>query len=232
MVTGASNSDLAIVLIDARKGVLDQTRRHAAIASLLGIRDVVLAVNKMDLVGFDQAVFERIVADFHAVLGHLRALAVTAIPVCARDGDNVTRSGTRMPWYQGTTLLAALESAEPGHDGSARPFRMPVQLVNRPDHTFRGYAGTIAAGTLRPGDAVVNATSRIEARVARIVTMDGDLDVARAGQPVTLVLDREIDVSRGDVLAAAPAAGARRTDRCPRGLDGRHVRCSAAAPIR
>jgi bifunctional enzyme CysN/CysC len=205
MVTGASNSDLAIVLIDARKGVLDQTRRHAAIASLLGIRDVVLAVNKMDLVGFDQAVFQQIVADFHAMLGHLHALAVTAIPVCARDGDNVTTSGTRMPWYQGTTLLAALESAEPGHDGGARPFRLPVQLVNRPDHTFRGYAGTVAAGTLRPGDAVVNAASRVEARVARIVTMDGDLDVARAGDPVTLVLDREIDASRGDVLAAAPA---------------------------
>jgi bifunctional enzyme CysN/CysC len=205
MVTGASNSDLAIVLIDARKGVLDQTRRHAAIASLLGIRDVVLAVNKMDLVGFDQAVFERIVGDFHAVLGHLHALAVTAIPVCARDGDNVTTPGTRMPWYQGTSLLAALESAEPGHDGAARPFRLPVQLVARPDQTFRGYAGTVAAGTLRPGDTVVNAASRVEARIARIVTMDGDLDAARAGEPVTLVLDREIDASRGDVLAAAPA---------------------------
>ena len=205
MVTGASNSDLAIVLIDARKGVLDQTRRHAAIASLLGIRDVVLAVNKMDLVGFDQAVFERIVGDFHAVLGHLHALAVTAIPVCARDGDNVTTPGTRMPWYQGTSLLAALESAEPGHDGAARPFRLPVQLVARPDQTFRGYAGTVAAGTLRPGDTVVNAASRVEARIARIVTMDGDLDAARAGDPVTLVLDREIDASRGDVLAAAPA---------------------------
>ena len=160
MVTGASNADLAIVLIDARKGVLDQTRRHAAIASMLGIRDVVLAVNKMDLVGFEQAVFERIVADFHAVLGHLHALAVTAIPVCARDGDNVTRSSTRMPWYQGATLLAALESAEPGHDGDGRAFRLPVQLVSRPDQTFRGYAGTIAAGTLRPGDTVVNAASR------------------------------------------------------------------------
>jgi bifunctional enzyme CysN/CysC len=204
MVTGASNADLAVVLIDARKGVLDQTRRHAAIASLLGIRDVVLAVNKMDLMGFDEAVFQRIVADFHAVLGHLHALQVTAIPVCARDGDNVTRPGTRMPWYQGTTLLAALETAEPGSDGQARPFRMPVQIVARPDHTFRGYAGTVAAGTLRPGDTVVNAASRTEAKVARIVTMDGDLEAARAGQPVTLVLDREIDVSRGDVLAAAP----------------------------
>jgi bifunctional enzyme CysN/CysC len=201
MVTGASNSDLAIVLIDARKGVLDQTRRHAAIASLLGIRDVILAVNKMDLVGFDQAVFERIVADFHAVLGHLRALQVTAIPVCARDGDNVTRASTRMPWYQGTSLLAALETAEPGHDGHARPFRMPVQLVNRPDHTFRGYAGSVSAGTLRQGDIVVNATSRVEAKIARILTMDGDLDTASYGDPVTLVLDREIDVSRGDVLA-------------------------------
>jgi bifunctional enzyme CysN/CysC len=204
MVTGASNSDLAIVLIDARKGVLDQTRRHAAIASMLGIRDVVLAVNKMDLMGFDQDVFERIVADFHAVLGHLHALAVTAIPVCARDGDNITKPSTRMPWYQGTTLLSALESAEQGHDGQARPFRMPVQLVNRPDHTFRGYAGTVAAGMLRPGDAVVNTVSRVEAKIARIVTMDGDLDIARHGEPVTLVLDREIDASRGDVLAAAP----------------------------
>ena len=204
MVTGASHSDLAIVLIDARKGVLDQTRRHAAIASLLGIRDVILAVNKMDLVGFDQAVFEHIVADFHAVLGHLRALRSLPFRSARATATTSPRFSTRMPWYQGTTLLAALESAEPGHDGFARPFRMPVQLVNRPDHTFRGYAGTIAAGTLRPGDAVVNATSRVEARVARIVTMDGDLDVARAGQPVTLVLDREIDVSRGDVLAAAP----------------------------
>jgi bifunctional enzyme CysN/CysC len=204
MVTGASNSDLAIVLIDARKGVLDQTRRHAAIASLLGIRDVVLAVNKMDLVDFDQGVFERIVGDFHAMLGRLRALSVTAIPVCARDGDNVTTPGTRMTWYQGTTLLAALENAEPGHDGATRPVRLPVQFVNRPDHRFRGYAGTLAAGTLHPGDTLVNATSRTEAKVARIVTMDGDLDAARVGQPVTLVLDREIDVSRGDVLAAAP----------------------------
>ncbi len=205
MVTGASNSDLAIVLIDARKGVLDQTRRHAAIASLLGIRDVVLAVNKMDLVGFDRAIFEQIVADFHAVLGRLKALSVTAIPVCARDGDNVTSGSDRMPWYQGTTLLAALESAEPGHDGASQPFRMPVQLVNRPDHTFRGYVGTVATGTVQIGSAVVNPSSRTEAKVTRLVTMDGDLSEARSGQPVTIVLDREIDVSRGDVLSAAPA---------------------------
>ena len=204
MVTGASNSDLAIVLIDARKGVLDQTRRHAAIASLLGIRDVVLAVNKMDLVGFDRAVFERIVGDFHAVLGRLKALAVTAIPVCARDGDNVTTGSARMPWYQGMTLLGALESAEPGHDGAVRPVRLPVQLVNRPDHSFRGYAGTVASGTLKVGDTVLNPAARTEAKVARLVTMDGDLDEAGPGQPVTVVLDREIDVSRGDVLATTP----------------------------
>ena len=204
MVTGASTSDLAIVLIDARKGVLDQTRRHAAIASLLGIRDLVLAVNKMDLVDYDRDTFERIVADFHAVLGRLKAVAVTAIPVCARDGDNVTTGSERMPWYQGMTLLGALETAEVGHDTAARPFRMPVQLVSRPDHTFRGYAGTLATGTLKVGDAIANASSRTEAKVARIVTMDGDVEQARPGQPVTVVLDREIDVSRGDVLAGKP----------------------------
>lgn len=204
MVTGASNADLAIVLIDARKGVLDQTRRHAAIASLLGIRDIVLAVNKMDLVGFDRDVFERIVADFHAVLGRLKARSVTAIPVCARDGDNVTTGSARMQWYQGMTLLGALESAEPGHDGAARPFRMPVQLVIRPDHNFRGYAGTVAAGTVAVGSTVLNPAARTEAKVARLVTMDGDLPSAGPGDAVIVVLDQEIDVSRGDVLTAAP----------------------------
>jgi bifunctional enzyme CysN/CysC len=204
MVTGASASDLAILLVDARKGLLVQTRRHAAIASLLGIRQVVLAVNKMDLVGFDQAVFSKIVTDFYALLGKLGPLAVTAIPVCARDGDNVTAPSTRMPWYSGTTLLTALEGAEPTSHVAERAFRMPVQLVARPDHTFRGYAGTVATGTVRPGATVVNALSGMEASVARIVTMDGDLDEALPGQAITLVLDREIDVSRGDVLAAAP----------------------------
>jgi bifunctional enzyme CysN/CysC len=205
MVTGASTSDLAIVLIDARKGVLGQTRRHAAVASLLGIRDIVLAVNKMDLVNFDRSIFEQIVGDFHSILGRLRTLSVTAIPLCARDGDNVTVASHRTPWYQGSPLLAILESVEPTPDGAGLPFRMPVQLVSRPDATFRGYAGTIATGTLHPGDTVVNAASRVEAQVTRIVTLDGDLEVARSGQPVTLVLDRAVDVSRGDVLAAPPA---------------------------
>ncbi|MGA8196123.1 MAG: adenylyl-sulfate kinase [Acetobacteraceae bacterium] len=205
MVTGASASDLAVLLVDARKGLLVQTRRHAAIASLLGIRQLVLAVNKMDLVGFDQTVFDRIVTDFYSLLGKLGPLAVTAIPVCARDGDNVTEPSTRMPWYSGTTLLSALEGAEPTSHVAERAFRMPVQLVARPDHTFRGYAGTVATGTVRPGVLLVNATSGTEAAVSRIVTMDGDLAEAVPGQAVTLVLDREIDVSRGDVLAATPA---------------------------
>jgi bifunctional enzyme CysN/CysC len=202
MVTGASTSDLAILLVDARAGLLDQTRRHAAIASLLGIRSIVLAVNKMDLVGFDQARFDGIVADFAALTPRLGDLTFTAIPLCARDGDNVTGPGTRMPWYDGPSLLACLETAEPPSLAAGHPFRMPVQYVNRPDASFRGYAGTPVAGSIRVGDDVINAVSRVEARIARIVTMDGDREEASAGHPVTLVLDREIDVSRGDVLAA------------------------------
>jgi bifunctional enzyme CysN/CysC len=205
MVTGASMSELAVLLVDARKGLLDQTRRHAAIVSLVGIRQVVLAVNKMDLVGFDQAVFDAIVRDFAALHDKLGPMAVTAIPVCARDGDNVTAASTRMGWYTGGTLLATLEAAEPPSGVTGRGFRMPVQLVARPDHTFRGYAGTVNGGVVRPGDHVVNAVSRTRAQVARIVTMDGDLAEAGPGTPVTLVLDREIDVSRGDVIAAEPS---------------------------
>jgi bifunctional enzyme CysN/CysC len=204
MVTGASGSDLAVLLVDARKGLLVQTRRHAAIASLLGIRQLVLAVNKMDLVGFGQDVFNKIVADFYRLSGKLGPLQVTEIPVCARDGDNVTSPSTQMPWYSGTTLLTALESAEPTSHVAERAFRMPVQLVARPDHTFRGYAGTVATGVISPGAAVMNAVSGTEAKVARIVTMDGDLKEAVPGDAITLVLDREIDVSRGDVLAVAP----------------------------
>ena len=204
MATGASTADLAILLVDARNGLLDQTRRHTAIASLLGIRSVVLAVNKMDLVGFDQAVFDGIVAGFDRLRSRLGDLSVTAIPMCARDGDNVTGISSRMPWYQGDTLLAALEVAERPSRALGRPSRFPVQYVNRPDQSFRGYAGSVSAGTIRVGDELINASSRIKAKIARIVTMDGDLTDAHAGQPVTLVLDREIDVSRGDVLAADP----------------------------
>jgi bifunctional enzyme CysN/CysC len=207
MVTGASTADLAILLIDARKGILPQTRRHAAIASLLGIRQVVLAINKMDLIGFDEHVFTSIRHDFRALLGTLEFDRITPIPICARDGDNVTSASTRMPWYTGPSLLRTLETADPAVT-QAGPFRMPVQYVSRPDHTFRGYAGTIATGQVRPGDRVVNAGAHTEARVERIVTMNGDLAEAGAGDPVTLVLDREIDISRGDVLTADPAPAA------------------------
>jgi bifunctional enzyme CysN/CysC len=207
MVTGASTADLAILLIDARKGILPQTRRHAAIASLLGIRQVVLAINKMDLIGFDEHVFTSIRHDFRALLGTLEFDRITPIPICARDGDNVTSASTRMPWYTGPSLLRTLEAADPAVT-QVGPFRMPVQYVSRPDHTFRGYAGTIATGQVRPGDRVVNAGAHTEARVERIVTMNGDLAEAGAGDPVTLVLDREIDISRGDVLTADPAPAA------------------------
>jgi bifunctional enzyme CysN/CysC len=205
MATGASTADLAILLVDARNGLLDQTRRHAAIASLLGIRAVVLAINKMDLVGFDKTVFDGIVAGFDQLRSRLGDLSVTAIPICARDGDNVTGSSARMPWYTGTTLLAALENAEPASRTNGNKFRFPVQYVSRPDQSFRGYAGTVSSGTIRVGDKLNNVASRTKAKVARIVTMDGDLETAASGRPVTLVLDREIDVSRGDVLAADPS---------------------------
>jgi bifunctional enzyme CysN/CysC len=204
MATGASLSNVAVLLIDARKGVLAQTRRHAAIAAMLGIRQLILAVNKMDLVDFQQPAFDRIVGDFNNLLDKLGDIRVTAIPLVARDGDNVTTRSARMNWFNGTTLLEALEQAEPSTQVNDRPFRMPVQLVFRPDHAFRGYAGTIASGAIRVGEPVVNTAARTEARVARLVTMDGDLEEVHAGEAVTIVLDHEIDASRGDVLAAAP----------------------------
>ncbi|WP_428488542.1 adenylyl-sulfate kinase [Rhodopila sp.] len=207
MVTGASTADLAVLLIDARKGILPQTRRHAAIASLLGIRQVVLAVNKMDLVGFDETVFAAIRHEFRTLLGKLEFDRITPIPICARDGDNVTGPSSRMAWYTGPVMLRALETADPAL-ANIGPFRMPVQYVTRPDHGFRGYAGTITTGVVRPGDKLVNAGAHTDAVVARIVTMDGDRGEAGAGDPITLVLDREIDISRGDVLSAEPAPAA------------------------
>jgi bifunctional enzyme CysN/CysC len=204
MLTGASTADLAVLLVDARKGLLVQTRRHATIATLLGISQFVLAVNKMDLVGFDERVFRDIENAFADFAGRLGQLRITAIPICARAGDNVIRSGTRMPWYMGPSLLEALEEAEPRAVPLDAPARMHVQFVTRSGADFRGYAGTLASGTVRPGTRLTNVQSRVSATVARIATMDGDLDEAQAGDPVTLVLDSEIDVSRGDVLAAAP----------------------------
>ena len=203
MATGASTADLAVVLVDARRGVLTQTRRHTFIAGLMGIRHLVVAVNKIDLVEFSQARFDEIVAEFRAGAGGLGFESIQAIPLSARHGDNVIARSERTPWYTGPSLLEHLETVDVEAAADARPFRMPVQWVNRPDADFRGYAGTVASGRVRPGDAVVVHTSGRTATVARVVTMDGDLPEARAGDAVTLVLDREVDVSRGDVLGAA-----------------------------
>ncbi|MBB6251173.1 sulfate adenylyltransferase subunit CysN [Nitrospirillum iridis] len=206
MVTGASTADLAIILIDARKGVLPQTRRHSFLVSLLGIRKIVLAVNKMDLMGYDQAVFERVVAEYRAFARQLDLTDIQAIPLSALKGDNVTTLTGAMPWYQGPTLIGHLETVAVTDLRANDPFRLPVQWVNRPNLDFRGYAGTIAAGTVRPGDRIRVLPSGQESRVARIVTHDGDLDVAAAGQSVTLTLTDEIDISRGDIISALDGA--------------------------
>jgi len=203
MATGASTADLAVVLVDARKGLLTQTRRHSYIVSLLGIRHVVLAVNKMDLVGFDAAVFEAIAADYAALAGTLGITRVQAIPLSALKGENLLSASAAMPWYTGPSLLQALESADVATLDAASPLRLPVQWVNRPNQDFRGFAGTVAAGTVAPGDDVVVLPSGRRTRVQRIVTADGDLAQAVAGQAVTLTLAEEVDVSRGDVIAAA-----------------------------
>jgi bifunctional enzyme CysN/CysC len=207
MVTGASTADLAIILIDARKGVLTQTRRHSYIVSLLGIQHVVLAVNKMDAVGYDAATFERIVADYRAFASQLGLDDVTCIPMSALKGENITSRSTLMPWHTGPTLMEHLESVEVEDSVVHAPFRLPVQWVNRPNMDFRGFAGQIASGVIAVGDRVRALPSGKEARVARIVSHDGDLPQAQAGQSITLTLDREIDVSRGDLLstAASPA---------------------------
>jgi len=205
MATGASLADVAVLLVDATKGVLTQTRRHAAIAALMGVRAFVLAVNKMDLVGFAATPFHAAAGEIRTLLDRLGGAALTAIPVVARDGDNVTRPGTRMGWYDGPTLLGALEAAPLPVPRADAPARLPVQLVLRPDAAFRGYAGTLRGGALTVGDAVVNAGSGTTARIARLVALEGDRDRAEAGDAVTVVLDREIDISRGDVLAVAPA---------------------------
>jgi bifunctional enzyme CysN/CysC len=205
MATGASNADLAVILIDARKGVLTQTRRHSTICSLLGVRHVVLAVNKIDLVDFDQAVFDRIVADYRAFAGDLNFAEITAIPMSARHGDNVTGRSAKTPWYLGPTLIEHLETVDVESDTAEKPFRFPVQWVNRPNLDFRGFSGTIASGRVRPGDPVTVAASGRQTKVARIVTYDGDLAEAKAGDAVTLTLADEVDIARGDLLSAPTA---------------------------
>ncbi|RWO24197.1 MAG: sulfate adenylyltransferase subunit CysN [Mesorhizobium sp.] len=205
MATGASTADLAIVLIDARQGVLRQTRRHSIIASLLGIRHIVLAVNKIDLVGFDKAVFERIVADYAQFSRELGFQSIVSIPMSARYGDNVTGRSDKTEWFSGPTLIEHLEAVSVDEAVVELPFRFPVQYVNRPNLDFRGFAGTIASGSVSPGDEVVVAKSGKSAHVRRIVSHGGDLSQAVAGQAITLVLDDEVEVSRGNMLVS-PAA--------------------------
>jgi bifunctional enzyme CysN/CysC len=205
MVTGASTADAAVILIDARRGVLTQTRRHSYLVQLLGIRHVVVAVNKMDLVGWSQEVFDGIVADYRAFAAQIGLETFQAIPMSALKGDNVAEAGGGAPWYEGPTLLSWLETAPVGDDASSQPFRLPVQWVNRPNLDFRGFSGLISAGTVRPGDLVRVSPSGRESRVRQVITGTSESPQARAGQSVTLTLEDEIDISRGDVLAQADA---------------------------
>jgi bifunctional enzyme CysN/CysC len=205
MVTGASTADLAVILIDARKGVLTQTRRHSFLAHLVGIRHVVLAVNKMDLVGYDQATFDAIVADYRAFAAEIGITEFTPIPLSGFKGDNITTApSAETPWYNGPSLIQHLESVEVDTTiAQGAAFRMPVQWVNRPNLDFRGFSGLITSGVVRPGDAVRVVPSGKTSTVTRIVTMQGDLDEAVAGEAVTICLADEVDCSRGDVIAAA-----------------------------
>ena len=203
MVTGASTADAAIILIDARKGVLTQTRRHSYLVSLLGIRHIILAINKMDLVGWDQAIYEAILAEYREFAAQIGIKDFAAIPMSALRGDNITTASDAAPWYDGPPLMNLLEDLPVEDDLREKPFRMPVQWVNRPDLDFRGFAGFIASGSVRPGDRVKVLPSGRESVVDRIVTSKADLDRAVAGQSVTLTLRDEIDISRGDVLAQA-----------------------------
>ncbi len=202
MATGASNAELAVLLVDARKGLLSQTRRHAIIASLLGIRYVVLAVNKIDLVEFDRAVFDQISSSFSGFAGGLGFKAITAIPISARYGDNVSSHSKRTPWYSGPHLLEYLETVDVEDDRAGKPFRMPVQWVNRPNSDFRGFAGTIVSGSAKAGDDIAVLPSGQTTKIKRIVGAGGDLDAAQARDSVTVTLTDEIDIARGDMLAA------------------------------
>ena len=204
MVTGASTADLAVILIDARKGVLTQTRRHSYLAHLIGIRNIVLAVNKMDLVGYDQAVFDAIVADYRGFAESIGIESFVPMPISGFKGDNITTLSPNTPWYGGPALMEHLETVELDQvSDQARPFRMPVQWVNRPNLDFRGFSGLVGSGTIKPGDAVRVLPSGKTSTVTRVVAYDGDLEQGVAGQSVTLTFADEIDCSRGDVIAAA-----------------------------
>src|SRR5690348_8291172 len=201
MATGASTADLAIILIDARNGVLPQSRRHAYIASLLGIPNFVVAVNKMDLAGYDETVFRGIEAEFADVLHRLGVQHAYFLPISALAGDNVARRSRKMPWFAGPSLLEHLESVPLHNPTFDAAFRFPVQRVVRPDHTFRGYAGQVASGTVRPGDTIVALPSGRRSKIKSIETYDGPVDRAVAPMSVTLTLEDELDISRGDLIA-------------------------------
>jgi bifunctional enzyme CysN/CysC len=205
MVTGASTADLAVLLVDARKGILTQTRRHSLVCSLLGIRHIVLAVNKLDLVGYDRAIFERIAQDYGSIAAELGFASLVLIPISAREGDNITEPSPNMPWYEGPSLLEYLETVDIEDRTGDRPFRFPVQWINRPDLDFRGFSGTVVAGSIAPGDPVVVMGSGRQSRVKEIVTFDGRLERAETGDAVTLTLEDEIDISRGDLLVSPQA---------------------------
>ncbi len=203
MATGASTADLAIVLVDARKGLLTQTRRHSYIVSLLGIRHVILAVNKMDLVDYDQATFQRIADDYRQLADRLGIDNVVCLPLSALKGDNVMSPSTQMPWYQGASLLSLLETIDVSRAERSRPFRLPVQWVNRPNQNFRGFSGLVASGEIRVGDEVIVLPSGTRTRLAGVINPHGESNVANAGDAVTLSFVGEVDISRGDVIAAA-----------------------------
>ncbi len=205
MVTGASTAQVAVILVDARKGLLTQTRRHSFLVSLVGINHIVLAINKMDLVAFDQKRYQEILTDYRQFAAELGFSSITAIPISALNGDNIIEPSDNTLWYEGPPLLNYLETLQLKDDTRRQPFRLPIQWVNRPHLDFRGFCGTVAAGTIRPGDEVQVASSGKTSRVARIVTMDGDLPAAVSGQAVTLTLTDEIDISRGDLLTASGA---------------------------
>jgi bifunctional enzyme CysN/CysC len=200
MATGASRADLAIILVDARKGILVQTLRHSFICSLLGIRQVILAVNKIDLVGYDKKVFDSIVSDYTSAAARLAFTSVISIPISARDGDNIVERLGRVPWYCGPVLLELLEKADVGGDAVRKPFRLPIQWVNRPNPDFRGYAGTIASGRIKCNDPVIVAGSGPGARIKQILTFEGPQATAAAGDAITVTLTEELDLARGDLL--------------------------------
>jgi bifunctional enzyme CysN/CysC len=202
MATGASNADLAILLIDARKGVLVQTRRHSLICSLLGLRHVVLAVNKIDLVSYQADIFERIVAEYRAFASELGFSSIVPIPISARDGDNITRPSDKTPWYHGPSLLDYLETIDVARETTEKPFRFPVQWVNRPNLDFRGYAGTVVSGTINAGDPIAVAGSGQTSRVKELLTYEGPQASTRAGDAITITLADEMDIARGDLLVS------------------------------